>query len=71
MDVPTIAYGNYLAVEILDTQRKGHAVYRASVYTITGQDALRRIMPSLTQALFDDFPSGNGVKRQIGAAVND
>lgn len=64
-DEPVLAYRNALTIFIRDNEQAGKEVYRATAYSLAGQDKLFHIMPYLVRAIFDGFPGNNGSEREL------
>ncbi|OZI19428.1 hypothetical protein CAL26_17545 [Bordetella genomosp. 9] len=65
VDTPSVAYRNALTVEIRDASQGGKEVYRATAYSVSGNDRLLAVMPYLVRAIFDNFPANNGSEREV------
>lgn len=63
--VPVTAYRNTLDVAIRDNAHGNIEVFQARASHDSGPDAMPRAMPYLVQAIFQDFPNGNGQVRTV------
>ncbi|MBU4610269.1 DUF4136 domain-containing protein [Achromobacter sp. GG226] len=63
--VPVTAYRNILEVSIRDASRGGQEVFQGRAMHAGGPDSMVDAMPYLAQAVFADFPYGNGQTRTV------
>jgi len=63
--VPITAYRETLDVSIRDTSQNAAQVFQASATRESARPNLPRSMPYLVEAVFTDFPYGNGQVRQV------
>lgn len=63
--VPITAYRHSLDVSIRDTTQNGAEVFQARASHDSRQDILPAVMPYLVEAVFQDFPYGNGQVRTV------
>jgi hypothetical protein len=65
VDVPAVAYRNFVNLHIRDHAANNAEVYRSSAATHSDRAELVNVMPYLVRAIFDNFPGNNGSDRVI------
>lgn len=65
VDVPVVAYRQWLNLRINDKQKGNAEVYRSTASSLTDRPDLVQVMPYLVRSIFDNFPGNNGSERTI------